>query len=124
MNTKVIVGGIVVVIVLLFGWYYYNDAVTPGLYDEFAQCLTDNDVIFYGAFWCHNCESQKELFGKSEKLLNYIECSTPNGQAQRQICADAGIEGYPTWEFADGSRLVGSLTFEELSEKTGCELSS
>jgi hypothetical protein len=47
--------------------------------------------------------NQKE-FGKSAKLLPYIECSSkvPNaegGYDQLQICKDAYITGYPTWEF-------------------------
>jgi len=116
MNTKTVVVGLIVVIVLLFGWYYYNDATTPGQYDEFAQCLADKDATFYGAFWCPNCQNQKELFGKSERLLKYTECSTPNGQNQLKVCSDASIEAYPTWEFSDSSRLVGVLSFEKLAE--------
>ena len=122
MNAKKIVGGVIILIVLLFGWYYYKDFTTPGAYDEFAQCLADEGATFYGAFWCPNCNNQKELFGKSEKLLPYTECSTPNGQGQLQICVDANVTAYPTWEFEDGSRLVGVQTLETLSEKTGCEL--
>ncbi len=122
MKTKNIIIGVIIVIVLLFSWYYYNDAVTPGQYDEFAQCLTDNGTKYFGAFWCSNCQKQNDLFGKSKKFINYIECSTPNGQGQLQVCTDADIEAYPTWEFADGSRLLGVLSFKTLSEKTGCEI--
>ncbi len=122
MKTKNIIIGVLVVVVLLFGWYYYNDAVTPGQYDEFAQCLTNNNVKYFGAFWCPNCQKQNDLFGKSKKFIDYTECSTPNGQNQLQVCKDAGITAYPTWEFADGSRLLGVLSFETLSEKTGCEI--
>lgn len=122
MNAKNIVIALVIIIILLFGWYYYNEATTPGQYDEFAQCTADSGAKFFGAFWCPNCDNQKKLFGKSEKLLNYIECSTPNGQAQLPVCSEAGIEAYPTWEFSDGTRLTGTLSFETLSEKTGCEL--
>ena len=122
MNIKTVVLGVIAVVVLLFGWYYYNEAVTPGQYDEFAQCLADKGAKYFGAFWCPNCQNQNELFGKSKKFVNYIECSTPNGQGQLQVCIDDSIEAYPTWEFSDGSRLVGTLSFETLAEKTGCEL--
>ena len=61
-------------------------------------------------------------FGSSKDLLPYVECSTPDGNEQVQICKDKKIEGYPTWEFADGSRLPGELSLQTLSEKTGCEL--
>ncbi|MFC1731829.1 hypothetical protein ACFL6I_16040 [candidate division KSB1 bacterium] len=122
MNIKTTVWSLIVAIVLLFGWYYYNEATTPGQYDEFAQCTADKGATFFGAFWCPNCENQKKLFGKSEKLLKYVECSTANGQNQLPVCSETGIEAYPTWEFADGSRLTGTLSFETLAEKTGCEL--
>lgn len=94
----------------------------PGKLDTFAQCVTDNGATFYGAFWCPHCADQKRMFGTSERLLNYVECSTPDRQNQTQACVDAGIQSYPTWEFADGSRETGALPLTLLSEKTGCEL--
>ncbi|MBI4080021.1 hypothetical protein HY414_02230 [Candidatus Kaiserbacteria bacterium] len=90
--------------------------------DSFTQCLKDKGAVFYGAFWCPHCQNTKRLFGSSEKLLPYVECSTPNGKAQLQVCIDKEIKNYPTWEFADGSRLTGERTLEELAEKTGCTL--
>lgn len=94
----------------------------PGKYDTFATCLKDKGATFYGAFWCSHCQSTKKLFGSSQKLLPYVECSTADGNGQLQICKDKNITGYPTWEFADGSRLGGELTFVQLAEKTSCEL--
>ena len=94
---------------------------TPSNYDSFAQCITDAGAKFYGTYWCPHCKAQKELF-KLSKKLPYIECSTPNGQAQTQVCIDAKITGYPTWEFTDGSRLNGEQTFETLGKKTNCQV--
>lgn len=94
----------------------------PGKLDGFAQCLKDKGATFYGAFWCPHCQNQKKLFGSSAKLLPYVECSTPSGQSQTQICKDKNIEGYPTWEFADASRESGELSLTRLAEKTGCTL--
>ncbi len=91
------------------------------LFDSFAQCLTDAGAKFYGAYWCPHCQDQKKLLQNSKKLP-YIECSTPDGKNQTQICIDAKITGYPTWDFADGTRLDGELTLEELSQKTNCAL--
>lgn len=88
-------------------------------FDVFAECLSTAGATFYGAYWCPHCQSQKKLFENSTKLP-YVECSTPNGQAQTPICTEAGITGYPTWIFADGSRADGEQTFEALSDKTGC----
>lgn len=90
-------------------------------YDGFAQCLADAGAKFYGAYWCPHCQNQKKSLGNS-KNIPYVECSTPNGQGQLPICTDAGITGYPTWVFADGSRLDGERTLEELAEKTSCTL--
>lgn len=95
----------------------------PGKYDAFAICLKDKGAVFYGAFWCSHCQATKKLFGSSQKLLPYVECSTADGSSQLPICTDKKITSYPTWEFADGSRLNGEVTLEQLAEKTSCQLS-
>lgn len=99
-----------------------NTPSEPGKYDAFAVCLKDKGAVFYGAFWCTHCQSQKKLFGLSQKLLPYVECSTPDGQSQTQACKDKKIESYPTWEFADGSRLNGEIPLQQLADKTSCPL--
>jgi len=97
-------------------------ACGPGKYDEFAQCLTDKGATFYGAYWCPHCANQKEMLGSSMKNANYVECSLPNKAGQTQICIDQNITGYPTWEFADGSRTSGVQTLQQLALKTDCKL--
>lgn len=116
--------GILVAILVVGGIIYAvkSDSGVPGKYDQLATCLKDKGAKFYGAFWCPHCQAQKKLFGSSEKLLPYIECSTPDGRNQNGICNNAKIEGYPTWEFADGSRLQGQIPLATLAEKTACEL--
>jgi hypothetical protein len=99
-----------------------NESKKPGEYDEFATCISDSGATFFGAFWCPHCIDQKRGFGKSEKLLSYVECSQPNRQGQLQVCIDEKIESYPTWEFADGERLTGLIPMDVLAEKTSCEL--
>ena len=96
--------------------------VGPGKYDTFATCLKDKGAIFYGAFWCPHCQAEKKLFGTSEKLLPYVECSTPDGNAQTQICKDKKIDSYPTWVFADGTTSQGETSLDTLAEKTSCVL--
>ncbi len=88
--------------------------------DGLATCLTEKDVKFYGAFWCPHCKNQKDLFGNSIDKINYIECSTPDRRGQTQVCKNAGISGYPTWEFSDGTKLSGEQSLEVLAEKSGC----
>lgn len=99
-----------------------NTPPGPGKYDEFATCLKDKGAIFYGAFWCPHCQAQKKLFGTSSKLLPYIECSTADARGQTQLCINKNISGYPTWEFADGTRLNGEIPLAQLAEKTACIL--
>lgn len=94
----------------------------PGKYDTFATCLKDKGAVFYGAYWCTHCQAQKKLFGSSVKLLPYVECSTADASAQTQVCKDKKIEGYPTWEFADGTRLNGEIPLQQLADKTSCVL--
>lgn len=96
--------------------------VIPGQYDQFAQCLQEKGVTFYGAFWCPHCQAQKKIFGTSAKLLPYVECSTLDAAGQLPVCAEKNITSYPTWEFADGSRLSSELSLLQLSEKTSCPL--
>ncbi len=94
----------------------------PAKYDAFADCITAADATFYGTFWCPHCAEQKKAFGSSIQNILYVECSTPDGKGQTEICAQQGIESYPTWIFADGSRESGFLSLERLSQKTNCEL--
>jgi thiol-disulfide isomerase/thioredoxin len=114
----------VIALLLIGGFIYFlvAQAKKPGKYDTFAQCIKDSGAVFYGAFWCPHCQATKALFGRSAKLLPYVECSTPDGKGQLPICADKDIPGYPTWIFADGSKLSGEQSFEALSEKTNCPI--
>jgi thiol-disulfide isomerase/thioredoxin len=122
-KTKKIIFWIVGVSIFAFLiWQFAAYQRSPGKYDSFARCLKERGAVFYGAFWCPHCQNQKLMFGKSAKLLPYVECSTPDGQGQLQICRDKNITSYPTWEFTDGSRLSGEIPLSQLAEKTGCPL--
>lgn len=127
MNDKNVVGGIVALLLVVGGVLFIvsdgNKASVeqaPEGATQLAQCLADSGAVFYGAFWCPHCKKQKELFGSAEKILPYVECSTPNGKEQTQVCKDKGITGYPTWIFKDASQLSGEATFAQLAEKSGC----
>lgn len=120
-KNKLIWIGIALAVVLIVGFLIIQDN-QPGELDGFASCLEEKGAKFYGAFWCPHCKNQKELFGNSERLLPYTECSTPDGNGTTIICQKEGINSYPTWVFADGSREAGELSLKFLSEKTGCTL--
>ena len=117
---------LVVVALVMTGVYFLSQknpvGVPSGTYDELAQCITDSGAIFYGAFWCPHCQNQKTAFGDSAELLPYIECSLPSGQGQTDECIAAGIQSYPTWEFADGARVNGEIKISSLAELTNCPM--
>ncbi len=124
-NIKIFISIIVLLVLGTIGTIFLQSnsvPLGPGKYDAFATCLKDKGATFYGAFWCPHCQATKKLFGSSAKLLPYVECSTADGTGQLQICKDKKIEGYPTWEFADGSRLTGETTLQQLADKTACVL--
>ena len=119
---NIILGSVAVLAILAVLWFIEESK--PGDYDAFAQCLTESNSTFYGTYWCTHCSDQKEAFGKSMEHVNYVECSLPNMAGQTQACQDAGIRGYPTLVFGDGTRMPGKLSFEQLSTLSGCPLDS
>jgi hypothetical protein len=99
--------------------YYRN---SPRRVDTFAQCLTSKGAKMYGAWWCPHCADEKKLFGNGFQYVNYVECSPPGQRTQNEVCKQAGIKNYPTWQFAEGSRTEGTQPLAALSKKTGCRL--
>ncbi len=108
MNKNTIISIIIIVIALAAIIFFAQKSDSkPGVYDEFATCLDERGAMFFGAFWCPHCQDQKRLFGrKSAELVPYTECSTPDGGAQTEVCIEAEIEGYPTWEFANAIKIT------------------
>ncbi len=115
-----IIGGICL---LLFVGFFYLIRADPNQYDEVAKCITDAGTKMYGAYWCPHCQQQKKMFSKSWKHIHYIECAEGR-QGQTKECQDAGITGYPTWEFSDGTRISGEQNVETLARLSGCEMSA
>lgn len=89
----------------------------PSKYDVFAKCLTDNSFTMYGTEWCKFCKKQKEMFGASFDLVDYVDCDI-----QKETCQAAGITGYPTWVTASGEKLSGAQSLVTLAKKANCEL--
>ncbi len=110
----IVVGGLV-------GLAIYKKTA-PSPYDGFAQCLTEKGVSMYGTWWCTHCANQKALFGNAFQYVDYIECSAPGSKTTLPVCTDAGVTGFPTWKFADGSMLSGEQTLDGLSALSVCEL--
>jgi hypothetical protein len=102
-----------------YNFYYYRKVSTL---DGFAKCLKSKGAHMYGAWWCPHCQEQKEDFGYAFQYVNYTECSLPEQRIETEQCKQAGIQHFPTWQFADGSKTEGVLPLSELSQKTGCRL--
>lgn len=84
-----------------------------------AKTLTDKGFKLYGAFWCGHCKTQKAMFGDAFKYINYIECSTPDGKSQTDVCVEANIESYPTWQFPNGQKVPGLMELSDLAKASG-----
>ena len=93
---------------------------TAGQYDNLAKCLTKKNVVMYGTSWCSHCQAQKKEFGSSWQYVKYVECSLPGNKGQAQECEEAGITGYPTWDFGNGEKLEGQVEINQLVIKSGC----
>lgn len=85
-------------------------------YSDFAKCLSENDAVMYGTYWCSHCKAQKADFGDSFQHVNYVECSQYPDE-----CTDKGVRGFPTW-IIDGIRYEGRQRLSRLAALTGCEL--
>lgn len=116
--------GIVVVIIIALLHIYYSGLFQPAedpKLKALAMHLEETDAKFYGAYWCPNCQDQKELFGASADRLPYIEC-TPDGRngVMAFVCVVKDIQGYPTW-IINGQRYRGVLQPQELARYSDFE---
>jgi uncharacterized membrane protein len=85
---------------------------------DLARHLAKVGAKEYGAYWCPHCYEQKQLFGKpAYKELNYVECSTDGKNAQPQVCKEAGVKYFPSWQI-NGELTSGVKTLEELADLT------
>ncbi len=84
----------------------------------FAQQLNAAGAKLYGAAWNVNTTAQRQLFGDGAQFLSFVE-STNTSQQPNQVATDLGITTYPTWIFADNSRLTGVQTLAALSRQAG-----
>ncbi|MDR5640066.1 MULTISPECIES: hypothetical protein [unclassified Thermosynechococcus] len=83
-----------------------------------ANHLKKINAKMYGAYWCPACMKQKELFGSAFKSINYIECDARGTNGQPELCKQANIRAYPTWEI-NGKRYEGVYPLEGLAQLSG-----
>lgn len=98
-------------------WQYGKSNETLGKYDNLAKCLANKQITMYGAYWCPHCQNEKKGFGSSWQYVPYVECTK-----ETKLCLEKGIDGYPTWIFPDGKKLVGEQGLQKLSQESDCAL--
>ncbi|MEQ1828272.1 MAG: peptidylprolyl isomerase, partial [Pirellula sp.] len=85
---------------------------------EFAKALQQGGVRFFGADWCPVCNEQKKLFEDGYQFLPFIEMTNPD-RTRNATAISENVTQYPTWEFANGSRVTGLQTLQQLSTLSG-----
>lgn len=90
--------------------------------ENFAKCLAEKGMKFYGASWCGWCKKEKELLGEAAVQLLYTECIDEATNEMKQECKDAGISGFPTWQLPDGTLSSGYKELDQLAEISGCSI--
>tara|TARA_Y100000031_G_C8140961_1_gene347553 strand:+ start:516 stop:944 length:429 start_codon:yes stop_codon:yes gene_type:complete len=109
-NKKLIWSGAIIVLVLIVGVYAYTQAKAPGQYDNLAKCLTEREVVMYGAEWCKYTAEQKTVFGKSFDLLDY-----------KDYTENPAVKITPTWVIG-GQSYERVQSAERLASLSGCKI--
>lgn len=107
---------VLVALVLIGSYAMWVKASGPGKYDQFAECLTENDWTMFGTDWCPHCQRQKKMFGKSFASIHYVNCDI--GSA----CSDAGVKSYPTWGKNGKLEASGVKELSTLARLSSCSL--
>lgn len=83
-----------------------------------AQHLTDTGAKMFGTFWCGACQYQREEFGEAFNQVVEIECDPRGKNPQTDLCQQAGIKAFPTWQ-VNGQLYQGVRSLDELAELSG-----
>ncbi len=127
---KIVIFSICALVFLIFIFYIATGAITRYTgkivdnsieSENFAKCLSENNVKMYGSCECSHCENQKRMFGDNFKYIDYVECKEGCSGANVNLCNNKNIPGYPTWEINE-ELYPGEQNLEKLSELSGCKL--
>lgn len=73
----------------------------------------------FGTERCTHCKNQKAKFGDSFSKVDYIDCD-----AQKDLCTNAGIQGYPTWVDGQGKQYPGDQALDQLATIAWCSVTN
>jgi hypothetical protein len=65
----------------------------------------------YTMGWCPTCKRQERDFGE----VAFAQIPKINCEEQPDVCADAGVHRYPTWEI-NGQKYEKGFPLEELAQ--------
>lgn len=83
-----------------------------------AKAIAATGAKFYGAVWCPHCTEQKNIFGEGGDYLPFVEVTNPD-KTLNALGTSLGITKLPTWVFADGSRVEGTMSITQLVQFSG-----
>jgi len=110
----IIVIALVHLLILVYFNFPQNPPQNPATVDDFAQCLTNSQIVMYGSPRCGHCSHQMKIFGDAFKSVNFVNCD------ESPLCKENNVKGYPTWiKFKDDQevvRSVGVMPLEGLAE--------
>lgn len=83
-----------------------------------AQYLVQTKAKWYTTSWCTTCKHQQREFGQQAmSVLNQsgviIDC-----EEQKDLCVNAGVHSYPTWELK-GQQYNRGFPLNELAQLAG-----
>ncbi|NIP39374.1 MAG: vitamin K epoxide reductase family protein [Candidatus Dadabacteria bacterium] len=122
-GSKFIVTSLVVFLVVIGGAYIAHSdlresAPASKTIIDLAKHLNSKDSSMYGSYTCPHCNTQKLMFSDAFKYINYVECNPGGKNPNIELCAEKGIERYPTWEI-NGQRYEGAKSLKELARLSG-----
>jgi len=83
-----------------------------------ANHLSQTGAKMYGTFWCPYCNRQKQLFQDAVSRLTIIECDPNGANAKPELCSQANVSSYPSWEI-NGQLYRGMRSLDELAQISG-----
>lgn len=88
----------------------------------FARALRAAGAKLYGAGWSAETTAQKALFQDGGQFLDFVEVTNPDRSPNSVATNNNITPPYPTWIFADESRLVGVQTLQAIADHAGIDI--
>lgn len=85
-----------------------------------AMHLKQTGAKMYGTYWCSSCQRQLQRFGtEAATQINYVECDPAGKNPQTDLCRQANIRAFPTWEINGYLYPPGGMRLETLADFSG-----